>query len=134
MIIVPPKRLAGRFAAAGSRCDQPVGLIDLYPTLVELCDLAGPDTLDGQSLVPLMREPKRRTGRGIVTMFDRGNASLRTDRWRYIRYADGSEELYDHRTDPNEWNNLVESIDHAKTKDRLSKRLDRTPTGTSECR
>jgi len=125
MIIVPPKKLAGRFAAAGTRCDQPVGLIDLYPTLMELCNVKGPDKLDGQSLVPLLREPKRGTGRGVVTMFDRGNASLRTDRWRYIRYADGSEELYDHRTDTNEWHNLVESIDHAETKNRLRERLDR---------
>ena len=62
LIIVPPKKLADRFAAAGSRCDQPVGLIDLYPTLTELCGVAAPDKLDGQSLVPLLREPNVQHG------------------------------------------------------------------------
>ena len=115
--------MAGHFAAAGSRCDQPVGLIDLYPTLVELCDLKDPNELDGQSLVPPMRDPQRKTGRGVVTMYDQGKVSLRTDRWRFIRYADGSEELYDHRNDPNEWTNLIDSTDHAETGKRLSMRL-----------
>jgi len=126
LIIVPPRKLAGRFATAGSRCDQPVGLIDLYPTLTELCGVESPDELDGRSLVPLLREPQRSTGRGVVTMFDPGNVSLRTARWRYIRYADGSEELYDHWTDPHEWGNLADSADHVETKKRLRERLDRS--------
>ena len=46
-------------------------------------------------------------------MFDPGNESLRTDRWRYIRYADGSEELYDHNNDPHEWTNLANNPEHA---------------------
>ena len=125
LIIAPPKRSAGRFAAAGSRCDQPVGLIDLYPTLAELCGVEAPDKLDGQSLVPLLREPERSTGRAVVTTFDPGNTSLRTDRWRYIRYADGSEELYDHREDPHEWDNLAGSGEYAPTKKRLSERIRR---------
>ncbi|MDP6720132.1 MAG: DUF4976 domain-containing protein, partial [Pirellulaceae bacterium] len=125
LIIVPPRKAAGRFAAAGSHCNQPVGLIDLYPTLVELCSVKASDKLDGQSLVPLLREPNRSTGRAVVTMFDPGNASLRTDRWRFIRYANGSEELYDHSNDSHEWNNLADSIDHAETKKRLSERLER---------
>lgn len=107
LIIVPPKQLADRFAPAGSRCDQPVSLIDLFPTLTELCDVEAPDKLDGQSLVPLLREPNRATRRSVVTTFDPGNVSLRTERWRYLRYADGSEELYDHKTDPHEWTNLA---------------------------
>lgn len=123
LIVVPPKKQAERFAAAGSRCDQPVGLIDIYPTLLELCGVASADALDGQSLVPLLREPQRRTGRAVVTMFDPGNASLRTDRWRFIRYVDGSEELYDLRLDPHEWINLVDSVDHADTMQRLADRL-----------
>jgi arylsulfatase A-like enzyme len=123
LIIVPPKRMAGRFAAGGSRCDQPVGLIDIYPTLVELCGVAPRDKLDGKSLVPLLREPKRSTGRAVVTTFDRGNTSLRTEHWRYIRYADGSEELYDHRQDPNEWNNLAADEGYAGRKESLRQTL-----------
>lgn len=112
LIIVPPRRLAKEFAAGGSRCNQPVSLIDLYPTLTDLCDVAAPDKLDGQSLVPLLLDPERATGRTVATMFDEGNTSLRTDRWRYIRYADGCEELYDLQNDPHEWNNVVDSAAH----------------------
>jgi arylsulfatase A-like enzyme len=112
LIVVPPRKLADRFAPAGSRCAQPVGLIDLYPTLAELCGAAAPDKLDGQSLVPLLRDPERPTGRTVVTTFDPGNVSLRTEHWRYIRYADGSEELYDHSKDPNEWDNLAGRSEH----------------------
>ena len=108
LIIVPPRKLADRFAPAGTRCDQPVSLIDLFPTLAELCDVAPPAKLDGQSLVPLLREPASDAQRSIVTMFDPGNVSLRTQRWRYIRYADGSEELYDHDNDANEWTNVAD--------------------------
>ena len=124
LIIVPPKKLADHFAPAGSRCGQPVSLIDLYPTLAELCDVAHPANLDGHSLVPLLREPNRATGRSVVTTFDPGNASLRTERWRYIRYADGSEELYDHRTDPNEWDNLAGLSEYDEQKQTLKKKLE----------
>jgi arylsulfatase A-like enzyme len=123
LIIVPANKFADRFAPAGSRCDQPVSLIDLYPTLTELCDVAPPDKLDGQSLVPLLSEPSRATGRSVITTFDPGNTSLRTRHWRHLRYADGSEELYDHRKDPHEWDNLANSTDHAETKKRLTDKL-----------
>ena len=73
-----------------------------------MCDLENPPhKLDGESLVPLMEAAEVPTERFSVTMFGPGNGSLRTDRWRFIRYADGSEELYDMRRDPQEWVNLV---------------------------
>jgi len=112
LIVVPPRNRGADFAKAGSRCDQPVSLIDLYPMLAELCDVPAPAGLDGQSLVPLLREPSQATGRTVITVFDPGNVTLRTDRWRYVRYPDGSEELYDHQEDPNEWNNLVGDPKH----------------------
>ncbi len=118
IIVSPPKRHAGRFAV-GSSSAQPVGLIDLYPTLAELCNVEGPGSLDGKSLVPLLREPQLSTGRAVVTMFNPNNASLRTDRWRYIHYVDGSEELYDHQSDPNEWDNLAGSPQHASQLEEL---------------
>jgi arylsulfatase A-like enzyme len=124
LIIVPAKKLDGQFAAAGSRCDQPVNLVDLYPTLVELCGLeAPPQELDGQSLVPLLREPELETHRAVVTMFDPGNTSLRTSSRRYIRYADGSEELYDMIADPNEWDNLASQRKHSQEMVLLRRRL-----------
>jgi len=82
-------------------------LIDLYPTLIDLCDLAAKPELDGHSLLPLLRNPERATGRVVVTTLDKHVYSARDLHWRLIRYADGTEELYDHRGDPNEWKNLL---------------------------
>lgn len=114
LIVVPPRKLANQFAKPGSRCAQPVGLIDLYPTLAEACQLKPKYKLDGQSLIPLLRNPNQQTGRTLVTMFDQGNVSLRTERWRFIRYKEGAEELYDLQNDPHEWTNLIESSKHAE--------------------
>lgn len=131
LIIAPPKTLADRFATAGSRCDQPVSLIDLYPTLAELCNVVPPEKLDGQSLVPLLREPDHVTDRGVLTTFDPGNASLRTEHWRYIRYVDGSEELYDLKNDPHEWENLASVSTHNDQKARMRQKLDEHPSSVS---
>lgn len=106
LIIVPPRNATAAFKNLGQPCDEPVGLIDLYPTLCELCAVKPPADLDGESLVPLLRNPANESGRTVITSFDQGNISTRSARWRYIRYQDGSEELYDHRNDPNEWTNL----------------------------
>ena len=131
LIIVPPKTWSKRFAVAGSRCHQPVGLVDLCPTLTELCGITGPDKLDGRSRVPLLREPTRSIERAVVTMFGSGNASLRTDRWSYILYADGTEELYDHGKDSNEWDNLAGVSAHDERKQVRRELLDRQ-IGVSE--
>lgn len=95
--------------------DRPAGLIDLYPTLLEICGLAPQAGLEGRSLVPLMREPGREWPWPAITTFGPGNHSLRTTRWRYIRYGDGSEELYDHDVDPHEWTNLAGDAGHGLT-------------------
>ena len=116
LIIVPPRERTAEFAAGGSRCHQPVSLLDLYPTLTDLCGLKRVGKLDGQSLAPLLRKPDRSTGRVVTTTFDRGNISLRSDRWRYIRYGNGEEELYDLKADPNEWSNLAGLPEHAAIK------------------
>jgi arylsulfatase A-like enzyme len=102
-------------------CDRPVSLLDLFPTLIELCQLTPLESLDGVSLVPLLRDPRVAWDRPAVIEFRRGNAAVRSDRYRYIRYADGSEELYDHRTDPHEWTNLADSAEHAAVKRKLSR-------------
>jgi arylsulfatase A-like enzyme len=99
-------------------------LIDLYPTLMELCGIEPPKGgLDGQSLVPLLRNPAMETGRAVVSTFYGEHYSVRDARWRYLRYADGSEELYDHATDPNEWRNQASQPEHAAIKARLARSI-----------
>ena len=93
--------------SSGASCDRPVDLVDLFPTLNELCDLPEVQDLDGQSLVPWLTHPDLPKRRPAITSHGAGNHAVRGDRWRYIRYADGSDELYDHWTDPHEWKNLA---------------------------
>jgi len=94
-----------------------VSLIDLYPTLVELCGLPPREGLDGQSIVPLLKDPQIKWERPALTTFGYKNHTVRTERWRYIQYNDGGEELYDHDIDPNEWTNLanISKFDSIKT-------------------
>jgi len=112
----------------GSVCARAVSLVDLYPTLVELCGLPPRDDLEGMSLVPLLADPERPWNRPVITASggsDRASYAVRTDRWRYIRYYDGSEELYDHLTDPNEWFNLASKPQYSELKKQLARSIPR---------
>ena len=109
----------------GRRCDRPVGLIDIYPTLVELCGLPANDLNEGRSLAPLLRNPTRKWKHPVLVSWRKESHALQASRYRYIRYPDGTEELYDHRNDPNEWTNLADDPEHAGVKQRLAKRLAR---------
>jgi arylsulfatase A-like enzyme len=104
-------------------CQRPVSLIDLYPTIVELCGLPARNGLDGQSIVPLLQNPKRKWNRPVLTTFGKGNHAVRTDRWRYIRYHDGGEELYDHDVDSEEWTNLAKLSRYSLFIERLRKSI-----------
>lgn len=95
------------------RCDRPVDMTALYPTLLELCGLPADGKCDGHSLVPLLRDPSAKWDRPAVMTYMRGNHAVRSDRWRFIRYADGSKELYDHDADPDEWHNLADKEQYA---------------------
>ena len=98
---------------ADRRCAQPAGLIDMYPTLMDLCGLASPGGLEGHSLLAQLKDVKAQRP-PVLTTWWVGNHTLRDERYRYIRYADGSEELYDHIEDPNEWTNLAGRPDQAQ--------------------
>lgn len=99
---------------AGSRCTKPVNLLSLFPTLTELAGIPTKDDNDGVSLVPLLRKPSGNWEHVSVTYLDKpGSYSLSTERWRYIHYEDGGEELYDIATDRYEWDNLAPKAEHA---------------------
>lgn len=96
----------------GSRCDVPIDLSVFYPTLLELSGQPADEECDGVSIVPLLQNPDAEWDRPALMTYGRGNHAVRSERWRYIRYADGSEELYDHENDPNEWTNLADISDY----------------------
>ncbi len=104
---IPLIVVAPHVARQGSRCRRPVDMTVLYPTLLELCGLPADKACDGVSIVPLLSDPHAKWERPALMTYMRGNHAVRTDRWRYIRYADGSQELYDHDADPREWTNLA---------------------------
>ena len=110
----------------GSRSSRPVSLVDLFPTLNELCDLPQPNALEGKSLVPLLNDLNRTWDEPALVTYLPGNHALCDERWRYIRYADGSEELYDHDGDPHEWTNLADRPELAAVKARLAQWLPKT--------
>lgn len=110
----------------GGRCARAVSLIDLYPTLCELCELPLPERNDGKSLVPLLKNPEAEGHPPAVTVLGGRHVAVRSDRWRFNRYADGSEELYDHEADPNEWTNLAKEEQYTAVKADLAKHLPET--------
>ncbi len=91
----------------GQENASPVNLLDIYPTLVEYCGLAPMVTNEGKSLVPLLQEPGQYSKDPTLITFRKGNHALRGSRWKYIRYHDGGEELYDLENDYHEWHNLA---------------------------
>ena len=121
-----PLIAAGPGIVAGAKSTRPVELLDLYPTLVELSGLPARKELQGHSLVPLLKNPNAARAWPAITTHNQGNHAVRSERWRYIRYADGSEELYDHQTDPNEWTNLANNPRFAKLKTEHARWLPKT--------
>ncbi len=102
-----PLIFAGPGVAKGGRCTQPAELLDIYPTLISLCGLPPKEGLEGHSLAPQLRDASAPRASPAITTHNQGNHAVRSEHWRFIRYADGSEELYDHRSDPHEWTNVV---------------------------
>lgn len=107
-----PLIFAGPGVAQG-RCQQPAELLDIYPTLVDLCGLPARDGLEGHSLMPQLQDAAAAREWPAITTHNHDNHGIRTENWRFIRYADGSEELYDMQNDPREWHNLASDPQHA---------------------
>lgn len=104
----------------GERCRWPVDLLNVFPTLASLAGLPRPDHLEGFDMTPILRDPAADWDQPALTTHGRGNHSLRFGDWRYIRYADGSEELYDRASDPLEYDNLAGAPRRAETMKELA--------------
>ncbi len=118
-------RESGDFEALkGVQCDTPVGLIDIYPTLVDLCGLDTPvQELDGESLRSLLADPNMKSDRVSVTSYGERYSSVRDVRYRLITYPDGEQELYDLKKDPYEWQNLAGEKKYRKVVERLEQHI-----------
>ena len=106
-----------------SRNNQVVSLLDIYPTLAEMCGLPKSERLEGESLIPLMKNPAAARSKPVLSSWYYGNFAVRSDHWRYIRYRDGSGELYDHRQDPDEHHNLIDNAELTQVITKLGKRI-----------
>lgn len=107
----------------GGICDRPVDLMTIYPTLCELTHVPLPKHVAEPSLAPLLRDPAKPWSHPAITTHGFSNHAVRTEQWRYIRYADGSEELYDVKKDPFEWTNLASTPQTAPARAELARFL-----------
>ncbi len=123
LVVAPAKSQGEQFGKAGQLCSKPVGLIDLYPTMLQMCGLPAKKSNQGDSLVPLLKNPSANWRFSTLTTYARGNHTLRSERYRYLRFEDGSEELYDHAEDPNEWTNLATRLKYTKLLKQFRKEL-----------
>jgi arylsulfatase A-like enzyme len=126
-IVVPPRSENSANETVSWRpfaTDEPTSLQDIYPTVLDICGLEAPEPgIDGASVLPSITDPLRTHNRGVVTTYLRGNHAVRLHDWRYIRYADGGEELYHTSEDPDERNNLIADAGYATMIDELQNLL-----------
>ena len=90
---------------------RPVSFMDIYPTLADLCNIPIPEHCEGRSIVPLINNPQLEWYPAVTTMGYQ-NHSVRSERFRYNIWSDGTEELYDHSVDSMEWNNLIRNPEY----------------------
>ena len=123
-----PLLVAGPGIQPGKPSPEPASLLDIYPTLVELCGLPKNPRLEGVSLVPQLKDPATHREEPAITSSYFGNHSIRTRDWRLIVYADGARELYDHRNDPDEFRNLANDAAHQAIREQLAAWLPKEAT------
>jgi arylsulfatase A-like enzyme len=107
----------------GGVCHRPVDFMTIYPTICDLCGLEVPKHVQGKSIKPLLADPSAKWEDPALTTHLFQNHAVRTEKWRYIRYANGDEELYDHDADPREWKNLAGDAKFADVKRDLGRWL-----------
>lgn len=129
-MIVPPTSYDSETWARGARVDTPVSLVDIYPTIVELTDIEKPfHSLDGTSLLPLLKTSYNpfASDRYAITSNGHGTHSIVKGRYRYVQYFDGTEELYDSKADPDEFQNLAKRPQYEALKKDLQNLLPDDP-------
>jgi arylsulfatase A-like enzyme len=104
-------------------CERTVDFMSIYPTLCDVCGLSVPSHVEGVSIRPLLEKPDAAWDRPARTTYLYNNHAVRTEKWRYIRYHDGGEELYDEVKDPLEWTNLAGKPEYAQVKAELARHL-----------
>lgn len=98
----------------GSKCNKPIDMVNVFPTLVSLCGLPALDGLDGHDMTSLLRDPGGDWPWPAMSEIKTGHMAVRSQNWRYIRYRDGSEELYESSIDPYEWDNLANEPEYGE--------------------
>lgn len=107
----------------GTICERAVDTTSIFPTVCELTGAPIPKHAEGISLKPLLANPMAKWKQPAISTFLQNNHAIMTEDWRYIRYADGSEELYNEKSDPQEWTNVAAKAEFAKVKKDLAKFL-----------
>ena len=125
LIIHVPEKLGG--SPQAKTCAKPVSLLDLYPTLLDLCGLPKNPKNEGRSIAPLVRNPKAKWPYPAVIThsphWHGTNHAIRSEHFHYIHYGKGGEELYEVAKDPHQWHNLANDPTHATTKAKLKQWL-----------
>ena len=107
-------------AKPGAVNKQPISHVDIYPTLCDFAGISKPKHLEGQSILPLLKDPAVKRDAAFVN-YGPENTAAQSERYRYILYEDGSEELYDHEKDPHEWTNQAKNPEYSETKKEMNK-------------
>lgn len=115
---IPYIVVAPGLAEPGTVNLQPISLVDTYPTMCDFAGIPQPEHLDGESLIPLLTDPNATRDAAFIS-YGPENTAMQTERYRYIRYEDGSEELYDHQNDPHEWTNQSNNPEFSELKAKL---------------
>jgi arylsulfatase A-like enzyme len=102
-------------------CERTVDFMSIYPTLTDLCSIATPKHVEGKSIRPLLADPRAAWDQPAMTTFRYQNHAVRTEGWRYIRYENGDEELYNEQADPYEWTNVAADLANSSRKAELAR-------------
>ena len=121
---VPFMVVAPGVSKAGLRNNQPISHVDIYPSLCDFAGIPKPKYLEGRSILPLLKDPSATRDFAFLS-YGPQNTAAQSEQFRYLRYEDGSEELYDHKKDPHEWINLIGNKNYQSIRKKMrSKVLD----------